>query len=183
LNIRLGGEAFTREKIYGWRRQFAYVDQSCKLFDMTIGENIALGASRSGVTDGEIKQAADDAHADGFISSLPEGYGASCGEKGASLSGGQKQRIAIARALIRKAPVIIFDEATSALDAETERGIMATINELRGRHTILITTHNLNNITSADKIIVMDKGRVAEVGRHEELLAAGGIYKKLYAKE
>jgi ATP-binding cassette subfamily B protein len=183
IDMRLGGEAFRLSSVYGWRKQFAYVDQSCKLFDMSIGENIALGTGRTDVTEAEIRQAAADAQADGFISELADGYGASCGEKGASLSGGQKQRIAIARALVRKAPVIIFDEATSALDAETERGIMRTIEGLRGRHTILITTHNLNNITGADKIIVMDKGRIVETGRHQELLTAGGLYKKMFMKK
>jgi ATP-binding cassette subfamily B protein len=183
LDMRLGGEAFRLSGVNGWRKQFAYVDQSCKLFDMTIGKNIALGSAGADVSEAEIKQAALDAQADGFISELPDGYRASCGEKGASLSGGQKQRVAIARALIRKAPVIIFDEATSALDAETERGIMRTIEGLRGRHTILITTHNLNNIISADKIIVMDKGCIVEAGRHEELLMAGGLYKKMFTKE
>jgi ABC-type multidrug transport system fused ATPase/permease subunit len=183
LDIYLGGEAYDKANLIGWRKQFAYVDQSCKLFDMSIGENIALGAGRSNVSDTEIKEAAAAAHADGFISALPDGYGAACGERGASLSGGQRQRIAVARALIRKAPVIIFDEATSALDAETERGIMQTINDLRGRHTVLITTHNLNNIANADKIIVMDAGRAAEIGRHEELMAANGLYTKLAHKE
>jgi ATP-binding cassette subfamily B protein len=171
-----------RHNARGWRKHFAYVDQSCKLFDMTIEENIALGAVGP-CGEAKIKAAAAAAHADGFITALPEGYAPQCGEKGASLSGGQKQRIAIARALARDAPVIIFDEATSALDAETGRGVMQTIYGLKGKRTILIATHNLGNTADADKIIVMNRGCVAETGTHAELMAAGGIYRRLYEKQ
>jgi len=115
-----------------------------------------------------------------FIEALPEGFASSCGEKGASLSGGQKQRIAIARALYRRAPILVFDEATSALDAESERSIMQTIEDLRRDHTVLIVTHNLQSTTTADKIVVLNGGEIAEIGTHDELLAKGGVYSGLY---
>jgi len=103
-------------------------------------------------------------------------YDAPCGEKGATLSGGQKQRIAIARALIKGAPILVFDEPTAALDADSEQRIMDTIDSLRSDHTILITSHNLARISGADKIVVMDKGKIAEIGKHDELMAKKGLY-------
>jgi len=181
MNMAIGGQQFVPEAISNWRSHFAYVDQSCKLFDMSISDNIAMGLQGTANMD-EIQEAAARAFAHDFIAALPESYNTPCGEKGASLSGGQKQRLAIARALCRKAPVLVFDEATSALDAETERNIMETIQDLRSDHTILLTTHNLSNVTTADKIVVMDQGRIAEVGTHKELLSKGGLYVKLLGK-
>jgi ABC-type multidrug transport system fused ATPase/permease subunit len=159
LAISVGNKGYDRAALAEWRSRFAYVDQTCKLFDMTIGENIAMGAG--GVYDeAEIIAAAKAAHAHEFIEALPDGYATEVGEKGSSLSGGQKQRIAIARALYRRAPILVFDEATSSLDAESERAIMATINELRRDHTILITTHNPENVANADVTVRMEKGRI-----------------------
>ena len=185
LNMRYGDVEFSPQSAEAWRQNFAYVDQSCKLFDMTVAENIALGnlAGISGTPEEEIKEAAQRAAALDFIEALPEGFASGCGEKGASLSGGQKQRIAIARALCRRAPILVFDEATSALDADSERSIMQTIEDLRKDHTVLIVTHNLQNTVTADKIVVLSGGEIAKVGTHEELLARGGVYSGLYTRD
>ena len=159
MNLKVGDLTFDESSLKGWRKNFAYVDQSCKLFDMTIKENIAMGLGGR-ATDEAIVAAAKEARAHEFIEALELGYDTPCGEKGDTLSGGQKQRIAIARALVKKAPVLLFDEATSALDKDTEREIMDTISSLRKNHTILYTTHNMDNIAVADRVITMDAGQI-----------------------
>ena len=163
INISIGGLHFNETSLANWRENFAYVDQSCKLFDMTIKENIAMGRGGHAM-DEEVIDAAKRAMAHDFIQGLEQGYDTPCGEKGESFSGGQRQRIAIARALIKNAPVLLFDEPTSALDKDAERHIMDTIEALRGRHTILYTTHNMDNIAAADRVIVMEDGRVIRDG-------------------
>lgn len=160
------------------RAQTAMVTQDVHLFNDTVRANIAYGAC--GASEEELKAAARAALADEFVSKLPEGYGTVVGERGLILSGGQRQRIAIARAILKDAPILILDEATSALDTESERLVQEALNNLmRGRTTIVIA-HRLSTVRRADRIIVMDAGRVAEVGTHQELLARGGIYRKLY---
>ncbi|MCL1786637.1 MAG: ABC transporter ATP-binding protein/permease, partial [Defluviitaleaceae bacterium] len=159
INMQVGDLTFDESSLKGWRQNFAYVDQSCKLFDMTIRENIAMGVGGN-ATDAEVVAAAKEARAHEFIEALELGYDTPCGEKGDTLSGGQKQRIAIARALVKKAPVLLFDEATSALDRETEKEIMATIESLRARHTIVYTTHNMENVANADRVVTMADGRI-----------------------
>ena len=182
LGISIGDVSFNDFGLTRWRENFAYVDQSCKLFDMTVSENIAMG--KGGNANSEtITLAAKRAAAHEFITELSDGYDTECGEKGASLSGGQKQRIAIARALVRKAPILVFDEATAALDSETGRSIMETIETLRNQHTILMVTHNLASVRNADKIVVMKDGAIVEIGTHESLLASAGEYAELLAKE
>ena len=178
-SAKILGEAV---KIAAWRENFAYVDQSCKLFDMTIKENIAMGR-KGNAQDADIVAAAKQAFAHDFIELLEQKYDSPCGEKGDTLSGGQKQRIAIARALLKGSPILVFDEATSALDGDSERYVMEAIDSLRNDHTILITTHNLTTITTADKIVVLDNGEIAEIGKHDELMSQKGRYAELWESQ
>jgi subfamily B ATP-binding cassette protein MsbA len=160
------------------RANIAVVSQETILFNDTIRHNIGLG--RPGASDTEIEEAAKHAYAHGFIMEKPQGYEALVGEKGVNVSGGQRQRIAIARALLRNAPILILDEATSALDTESERIVQAALEDLmRGRTTICIA-HRLSTIQKADMIVVLDGGRIVETGTHNELLEKRGLYSKLY---
>jgi subfamily B ATP-binding cassette protein MsbA len=177
--IRIAGVDLRQTAIRDLRRQMAVVTQEVILFDDTIRNNIAFG--RPGATSAEIENAARHAFAHEFIMEKPQGYDSVVGEKGTNLSGGQRQRIAIARALLRNAPILILDEATSALDNEAERVVQASLDELmKGRTTICIA-HRLSTIQNFDRIVVLDAGQIVEVGAHAEMLARGGIYAKLYA--
>ncbi len=159
-------------------QNIALVSQETTLFDDTVAANIGYG--RAGASQDEIEEAAGNAAAHDFIVKLPDGYDTIVGEQGIKLSGGQRQRLAIARAMIKDAPVLLLDEATSALDTESERQVQAALDKLmRGRTTVVIA-HRLSTIIEADTIFVIDAGRIAEQGNHAELLTRGGTYKHLY---
>lgn len=161
------------------RAQIAYVGQNVTLFNDTIGSNIAYG--RLGGADREqVRAAAEAAHASDFIDALPDGYETLVGENGIMLSGGQRQRLAIARALLKDAPILILDEATSALDSESERAVQAGLETLLKNRTTLVIAHRLSTIEHAHRIVVMRQGRIVEQGSHDELIAHDGAYAALY---
>jgi len=155
----------------------AVVTQEPFLFDETIAENIRYGMRDA--SDEEVRAAAAAASADEFIDQLPEGYATPVGEFGLRLSGGQRQRITIARAILCNPAILVFDEATSALDAKTERAVQVAIEALRGQRTIFLIAHRLTTIRHADRIVVLDEGRIAEIGDHETLMSRPGIYHEL----
>ncbi|MBR1759549.1 MAG: ABC transporter ATP-binding protein [Schwartzia sp.] len=160
------------------RTQIGIVPQETVLFSATVRENIRYG--RLDATDAEIEAAARDANAHDFIMALPEGYDTEIGERGSTLSGGQRQRIAIARAILKNPKILILDEATSALDTESEKIVQAALDRLMVGRTSFVIAHRLSTIIGADRIYVLDGGKVREQGTHEELLAAGGLYAGLY---
>lgn len=161
------------------RQQIAIVSQQVVLFNGTIKENIAYG-ELANKSEQEIMAAAKAAYADEFITSLPNGYDTLIGDNGANLSGGQRQRLAIARAILKNAPILILDEATSALDTESERYIQAALNHVMQGRTTFVIAHRLSTIENVDRIVVVDKGQVVEDGTHQELLAKEGIYAQLH---
>ena len=157
------------------------VPQDTVLFNDTIGYNIAYG--RDGASRDEIEAAAAAAKIGEFIASLPEGYATTVGERGLKLSGGEKQRVGIARTLLKNPPLLILDEATSALDTETERSIQGELKAMGRGRTVITIAHRLSTIADADKIVVLEQGRVVEEGRHDTLLARGGRYAQLWARQ
>ncbi|MCU0945342.1 MAG: ATP-binding cassette domain-containing protein, partial [Rubritepida sp.] len=161
------------------RARIAVVTQEPVIFRASAAENIRYG--RPGATDAEVEAAARAAAAHDFIAALPEGYDSPLGPRGVLLSGGQRQRIAIARAILRDAPILLLDEATSALDAESERDVQAALAQLSAGRTTLVVAHRLATIRRADRIVVMEAGRVAATGTHEALVAEGGLYARLAA--
>ncbi|HJR77589.1 MAG TPA: lipid A export permease/ATP-binding protein MsbA [Nitrospiraceae bacterium] len=163
------------------RAQIGIVSQEVVLFDDTVRNNIAYG--RSGASDDDVVQAATLAYAHEFIIRLPDGYNTVIGERGLKLSGGERQRLAIARAILRDPPILILDEATSALDTESERVVQMALANLMRHRTTLVIAHRLSTIQNADRIVVLDRGRIMEIGSHEELLQRGGIYKRLYSMQ
>ncbi len=177
-SVRIGGVDLREVAQHDLRSQVAVVSQEVVLFNESIRQNIGYG--RAGATAAEIEQAARQAHAHEFILENQEGYDFVVGEKGVTLSGGQRQRIAIARAILRNAPILVLDEATSALDNESERAVQGQFDQLMQGRTTLCIAHRLSTIQHADVIVVMDQGRIVETGRHAELLARNGVYRKLH---
>ncbi|MEY2465617.1 MAG: ATP-binding cassette, subfamily bacterial MsbA [Verrucomicrobiota bacterium] len=177
-SVRIGGTNLRQVSSKELRGQIAVVTQETILFHDTIRNNIAVG--RPGANNAEIEAAARHANAHEFISEKPEGYDSIVGEKGIALSGGQRQRIAIARAILKNAPILLLDEATSALDTESERAVQNALEKLMQSRTTICIAHRLSTIQNADVIVVMSEGRIIETGTHAELLERAGTYQRLY---
>ncbi len=179
--ISISEQDIKRVTQHSLRTNIAYVPQETSLFHRSIADNIAYG--QPGARMDEIKQAARLANADEFISDLPQGYETLVGERGVKLSGGQRQRIAIARAILKNAPILVLDEATSALDSESEALIQGALEELMQGRTSVVIAHRLSTVASLDRIVVLENGKIVEQGRHDELLTRDGVYKKLWDRQ
>jgi ATP-binding cassette, subfamily B, bacterial MsbA len=177
--ILIDGVPLDSYELQSLRAHIGIVSQEIVLFDDTIWNNIAFG--RTGASHAEVEQAAKLAYAHDFILRIPDGYDALIGERGLKLSGGERQRLAIARALLRDPPLLILDEATSALDTESERIVQLALANLMKNRTTLVIAHRLSTIQNADRIVVLDRGTVVEIGSHEDLLRRGGSYHRLHA--
>jgi subfamily B ATP-binding cassette protein MsbA len=180
-SITLDGAPIDAFRLADLRGQFALVSQDVLLFNTTVAENIGYG--KAGATREEIIAAARQAHAHEFISALPQGYDTPLGERGQRLSGGQRQRIAIARAFVRNAPILVLDEATAALDAQSEAEVQKAIEDLAENRTVICVAHRLSTLRSMDRILVLQRGRVVESGRFDELLARGGLFAGMAARQ
>ncbi|MGX1113098.1 ABC-type transport system involved in Fe-S cluster assembly fused permease/ATPase subunit [Pseudoalteromonas sp. MBR-15] len=177
-NIYIDDQAINTVTLESLRQAIAIVPQDTVLFNTTIRDNIAYGNPQA--SEAEIDHAISLAHLDSFIASLDKGDQTLVGERGLKVSGGEKQRIAIARAILKGSPILVFDEATSALDSHSEQAILSAMREVAKKHTSLVIAHRLSTITDADKIIVMQNGKVVEQGQHQQLLAANGEYARMW---
>jgi ABC-type multidrug transport system fused ATPase/permease subunit len=177
-DVTVGGAPVAAVSLGDLRALFSVVSQDAPMFDESLRDNIIL--AQIGVSEARLAEVLDAAHLTEFVARLPDGLETPVGPRGSQLSGGQRQRVAIARALLRDAPILLLDEATSALDAESEKHVQAALDALSRNRTTLVIAHRLATVRAADKIVVMDRGRVVDEGRHEELLARGGLYARLY---
>ncbi len=179
--IEIDGQNIAKVTQKSLRENIAYVPQETALFHRSIRENIAYGKIEA--TEAEIRQAARLANVDVFVEDMPEGYETMVGERGVKLSGGQRQRIAIARAMLKDAPILVLDEATSALDSESEALIQEALEKLMKGRTSIVIAHRLSTVANMDRIVVLDGGKIVEEGTHKELLAKKGVYKKLWSRQ
>jgi ATP-binding cassette subfamily B protein len=179
-NITLNGANISKLSFKSLRQNFSYISQDCFIFSGTIFENIAYAKQ---VSEEEVKELVATIPALDFINHLPQKLYTVVGEKGVQLSGGQRQRIALARALIKDAPILLLDEATSALDNQNEQSLMRNLAALAKNKTVITVAHKLSSVINCDRIVFLHKGEIVEIGSHQELMALEGFYKKMYETE